>query len=220
MGNALKEALKGKNSESRIQNPEARSQEPVDGRVAAARIVNDVAAADPVKAMELLMGIVEGVEIEAVIGGALMRLRLAAGTDPTTVAPLLKAIDPGVKLRDDFPRGGAYGKRETQLTRCVMIELDASRDSLFISLICNNGESRKVAVSKKSSGEFMGKLEALGKVGDKGLTQLQHAMETKKSVLVALGEEEQFGALYYEFEGKAYLDGLQAEPPAEVEAKE
>jgi hypothetical protein len=194
----------------------------VDGPRESAAALEAVAAVDASAAADMLMGLVESVELEAVIGGALMRLKLKGGQlSPVEVLPLLKAVDPNVKVRDDFPSKN-FGKRDSKLTRAMVINLDASRNgSTFIDIICQNGDDLKVGVSKKHSDGFVKLIGDLGKVSAKNITKLAEAQESKKSATVILTEEEQFGVLYWTTDdGKAFLEGVQAAPPAAEAAHE
>ena len=157
------------------------------------------------------------VNIEAVIGGALMRIEFTA-VNPAEVAAFLRGLDPSAKFRDDFPRGGFGGnKRETKLTRCVVISADVREMGKFINLTCQNGDDITVAVSKKAAEDWLPKLEALGKLSEHNLTKLQHAFTDRKSATVILTPEEQFGVAYWTTDdGKAFLDAMQVEPPAET----
>lgn len=160
---------------------------------------------------------VEGIEVEAVIGGALMRMQLAAGTNPAQVKGAILALDPNAKVRDDFPMRGR-GPKETKLARALVINVDIKDAGKFIDLVCQNGDDMKVSVPKKASDEWLGQLEALGKVGEKNLLKLRHAFDEKKAATVILPEDEQFGVKYFEIDGKGYLEGMQADPPPETES--
>lgn len=164
---------------------------------------------------EQIVAMVEGVEIEAVVGGALQRIRFKAGTNPAHVGGLLKALDPAAKLRDAFPMRGGGGPRNTELARVLVITVRVSDSGKFIDLVGQNGDDLKIAVSKNKSDSFLDELKALNKVGDKHITKLEKAFGEKGDATVILPESEQFGAKYWKTDdGKAYLDGLQAEPPA------
>jgi len=167
-----------------------------------------------------ILELVEGIEVEAVVGGALQRVRWVAGTDPSQVGPMLKFLDPGVKLRDDFPRKG-FGNRETKLARVLVVSVRVTDSGKFWDLVAQNGEDLSISVPKKASEDVVPQIQALGKVGEKHLSKLQKAIDEKGTATVILPEAEQFGAKYWTTDdGKAFLDSFEAEPPAAKEAEE
>lgn len=161
-------------------------------------------------------GLVTGVEIEAVVGGALMRVAFGPGTNPAEVPAILRGFDANAKFRDDFPRGGfGGGGRNTKTARVLVINVDVREAGKFIDLTADGPDgAKKIAVGRKAVDEWLPKLEALGKLTPRNLTKVKNAFESKKAETIILSEAEQFGANYFEHEGKAFLDSMQADAPA------
>jgi hypothetical protein len=156
-----------------------------------------------------------GIEIEAVIGGALMRLNFSGEQNPAELRNAILAIDPNAKMRDDFPKRGG-GPRDTKSARVLAINLRVTDGGAFVDLVCQGPDGdMSVAVSKKASPEFPGALEALGKLTPKNLDKVKAAYSSKGNATVILSEAEQFGANYWTTEdGKAFMDALTSEAPA------
>ena len=152
------------------------------------------------------------IEVEAVIGGCLMRLHIT-DMSPAQVLPYLKSIDPGCKVRDDFPAkgGGAFGKRETKRARLKAITLKASANGTFIDLVCKGEKSVSVTVSKKNADTFISTLAGIGKVTVENLDELQAAFDAKASATVMLEREEAVDVEYWTTEdGKAFMEAMHA----------
>lgn len=155
---------------------------------------------------------VRWLEVEAVVGGCLMRLHLE-GIRPEGVLSWLKGIDPGVKVRDDFPRGGAggFGKRDTKRARLMVITLKASDNGLFIDLVAQGESDVSVKVSKKKAPEFVGLLSATGRVSEEKLEKLEGAVSAKGQATVILGDDEWVEVEYWTGDdGAAFLEALHA----------
>lgn len=160
---------------------------------------------------------IAGIEIEAIIGGALMRVTFAAGTNPATVPQLLRELDPGAQFRDTFPMRGGGATRATIQARALVITVEGRGDMTFVKITATNadGEDLTIAVSKKKAPEWLPAVEALGKLTAKTIGKLKTALETKKAATAILSEAEQFGVGYWVADDKtAYLDSMTAEPPA------
>lgn len=186
-----------------------------EGAAGAAAAINAVATEDPNNLAALLMGGLTGIELEAVVGGALMKLQFGPGLNPAGIKAGLLAMDPAAKVRDDFPKRGNFGNRDTKTTRCVTILVKVTDAYKFFDLVCQNGDDIKVTVSKKKADSFPSDLAALGKLTEKNIAKIQEAVEGKKEATVILGEGEQFGVNYWASDdGKAFMDSLTPEPPA------
>lgn len=162
-------------------------------------------------------GEIVGIEVEAVVGGALMRLSFSAGTNPADVASIVRGFDANAKFRDDFPRGGfgGGGKRDTKVARVVSISVEVRDSGKFIDMIATGADDDlKVAVPKKAVDEWLPKLKALGKLDARKIAKIEAAFEKKGGATISLTEAEQFGAAYFEHDGKAYLDAMQPDAPA------
>jgi hypothetical protein len=216
MGNALTDALKANTIPA-----SAPGQMDMLTPEASAALLNEVARTAPTTAAGMLMGMIDKIELDAVIGGALMRLTLAGGVDPTQVKPAIMAADPSAKVRDDFPRGGfGGGNRETKTARCVVINVRVTDSGKFIDLVCQNGEDLSVAVSKKKADGWLDELKALNKLSVKNLDKLQAAFDSKGAATVILSEDQQFGVGYWKTDdGKAFMENMTATPPAATEEK-
>lgn len=151
---------------------------------------------------------VERIEVEAVIGGVLQRVTLR-GCAPDEVGDVIRAWDAQAKFRDDFPRRGGGG-RDTKLVRCYQIA--------GAGLSCYEGdEVRTVLISKAKRDGLAEAIAQLGRLNDDHTSKLADVLggETSKAILLK-DPEEQFGVKYWMTDdGKAFLDSVQAEPPAE-----
>lgn len=162
---------------------------------------------------------VEGIEVEAAVHGCLMKIRLAGNVCPSDVLPWLKALDPGVKVRDDFPKGkfgGGFGSRDTKLARLMMVTARITDTGKFVELACQNGDDVMVKVSKKASETFLADLRALGLVSEKNLAKLEKAFDEKGQAMAILTKAEPVGVRYWTTEdGNAhFLDSFTTELPA------
>ena len=177
------------------------------------------AVAEPIQKDDFLPGLFDGLEIEAVVAGVLMKVRFTAGVTPASAVESLRRADPGAKFRDDFPSKGAFGKRETKTARALVLNADVRDSGKFISITVTSGsDDLSVSVGKKIADEWLGKVEALGKLTDRNVEKLRAAFENKKPATIVLGEAEQFGVRYWTTDdGKAFLDDMEAEPPALAE---
>lgn len=151
------------------------------------------------------------IEVEAVIGGCLMRLHIN-DMSPVQVLPWLKSLDPACKVRDDFPaKGGAFGKKETKRARLKAITLKASPNGTFIDLVCKSEKSISVTVSKKNADGFVAALTATGKIYTDNLDELQAAVDAKGNATVMLEAEEAVDVEYWTSEdGKSFMEALHA----------
>lgn len=167
-----------------------------------------------------VVGSITGLEVEAVVGGALQRITFQAGTNPAEVAAMLRSLDPGATVRTEFPSRGSFGgNRETKAARVLMIQAEAKGDAKFVKMVgCTTaGEELTVIVGKKKADEWLPAVEALGKLSDKNLEKLRTAMAGGKSATVILPDEEHFGCLYWTTsDGTAFYESLQAQPPGEA----
>jgi hypothetical protein len=159
-------------------------------------------------------GQIVGIEIEAVVGGALQRIRFGAGTNPGEVKAMLVSIDPGVKVREDFPSKGMGGQRATKQARALVINVRVTDSGKFIDLICQNGEDLSVSVSRKSSDTFLEQLKGLNRLNEVHLGKIESAFSQKGTATVVIKDGEQFGVNYWTSDdGKNYLDSMTAEAP-------
>lgn len=158
------------------------------------------------------------VEVEAVVKGALMKVFFRGDVNPAEIPDRLRALDPGVKFRDDFPKRGG-GPKETKAARCLVANLRVSGSGMFIDLTCEGADDDvSVSVPKSKSESFVGDLRGLGRIHDSNIEKLEKAIEAKGSATVILREDEQFGVKYWSTDdGKHFLDSLMAEPPARVD---
>jgi hypothetical protein len=155
------------------------------------------------------------IEVEAVIGGCLMRLHIN-DMSPAQVLPWIKSLDPACKVRDDFPAkgGGAFGKRDTKRARLKAITLKASASGTFIDLVCKGEKTVSVAVSKKNADGFVSALAATGRISADNLDELQAAVDAKTAATVMLEEEEAVEVEYWTTEdGKNFMEALHAASP-------
>ncbi len=161
-----------------------------------------------------LAELVESIEVEAVVGGCLQRIRLGAQVNPAAVKSLILAADPGALVRDAFPvRGG--GSRETKTARAKVVSARVTPNGKFCDIICQNGDDITVAVSKKKAETFPTDLAALGRLTPHNIEKIQNAYATNGSATVILAAEEEFGVNYWVTDdGKAFMDSLSPEPPA------
>lgn len=158
------------------------------------------------------------VEIECVMGGALMRVSFGPFTNPALVPALLRKLDPAVKFKEDFPRGGfgGGGKRDTKCARVLVINVDVRESGKFVTMTAAGVDGDlTVMVGKKVVDEWPTKLEGLGRLGPEKIAKVRGAFENRKSATVILHEAEQFGATYWTTDdGRAFLEEMQFNPPA------
>jgi len=162
---------------------------------------------------------VAGIEVEAAVHGCLMKIRLEGNVCPSDVLPWLKSLDPGVKVRDDFPKGkfgGGFGSKDTKLARLMMVTARITDTGKFVELACQNGDDVMVKVSKKASETFLADLRALGVVSEKSMAKLEKAFDDKGNAMVILTKAEPLGVRYWTTEdGNAhFLDSFTTELPA------
>lgn len=159
--------------------------------------------------IEVRKSLVERVEVDVVLGGVLMKITFAAGMDPSGVLPYLRSLDPGCKVRDDFPSKSFGGKRERLRARLLVITLKASDNGLFIDLVCRGESDLSVKVSKKKAGEFRGLLAGTGQVSEAHLETIDGAIASKGTATVVLGGEESVEVEYWTADdGAAFLENL------------
>lgn len=170
---------------------------------------------------DLISESIREVKIEAVFKKVLMMVSFAPGVLPGDAIEGLRALDPEVKFRDDFPKsgGGAFGKRDTKVARALTIIADVRETGKFITIIATTGaDDLSVSVGKKGADEWFGKVSSLGKLSDRNLEKLRAAFDGKKLATITLGGSEQFGVKYWTTDdGKAFLEEMVPEPPAPVE---
>lgn len=170
----------------------------------------------PLTDEDRLLSRIESVELETIIGGALMRVRFKRGTNPVDVKRYLTELDANAKVRDEWPmRPG--GRRETKSATALTVTIDAKGDYKRISIVCTGETDVTVEVSKKYVDEFLPKLIALNKLTEANATKASKAFEDKKTATLILGEAERFGVKYSDFEGKCYLEELTADAPVAKE---
>ena len=162
-----------------------------------------------------------GIEIECVVGGALQRIKFGCESDPTQILPWLKALDPSVKVRDDFPKGGFGGKfggKDTLHARVLMIQVRKSTSGTFIDLVSRNGDDFTVAVTKKNVEGFGVSVHALGKLTERSLAKLDASLSGKDNTgMVVLTGAEQFGVKYWKSDdGKCFMDSVCVEVPEQA----
>lgn len=153
--------------------------------------------------------VVQRIEVDAVIGGCLMKITLGAGMSPEGVLPYLRTLDPNCKVRDDFPSKSFGGKRETLRARLLVITLRATDNGLFIDLVCRGEKDVSVAVSKKKAPEFRDLIAGCGKVSSEHLESIDTAIVSKGSATVVLVGDEAVDVEYWTTDdGKAFLEAL------------
>ena len=167
-----------------------------------------------------LLDAITGIELEAVLCGALMRLKFGPGLDPADILPALKALDPNVQVRDAFPMKGQFGNRETKTATALVITARVTDSGAFVDITCQNGDDISVSVSKKKAPEFPANLAALGRLTPDHLAKVQTAYDSKSTATVVLSDAERFGVKYWTTDdGKNFLDEMTPEPPAPTEPK-
>ena len=165
---------------------------------------------------------IEKIEIEAVVGGVLQKITLAAGFNPTEVLAGLKALDENAKVRDDFPAKSSWGgNRETKTARVLSISARNTASGKFIELGCIeivNGKEKDVAIAvgKDDSEGFLAAVIAVGTLNETQTEELTKALTSAngKASINLRKAENQFGADYYlSKSGSAYLSKVKPEAP-------
>lgn len=153
----------------------------------------------------------ERVDVEAVVGGVLMRLSFRGVTQPGAIAGWLKAQDAGAKWRDDFPKKFDGKARETKSALVKVITLRASDSGLFWDLVAvGDGDELSVSVSKKLSGDFADRLRLTEALAPERLVKLTEAIAGKKTATLILTETEGLVVKYWTTDdGKAFVEGVE-----------
>lgn len=157
--------------------------------------------------------LIEGIEVEAVVGGALMRIRLGAGVNPARVKESLLALDPGAQVRDKF--WSKNGGRPTDKATALVVTARVSDKGAFVEIIAQNGTDLQISVPRKKVDGFVADVARLGKLSEVNVEKLAKAFEMRGQAAVVLSDEERFGVLYYTLDGRHFLEGLEAEAPVE-----
>lgn len=170
----------------------------------------------PTHALPRIPASIESVSVTAVIKGALMTVAFGPGTNPAAVPDLLRALDPGVKLQDDFPRNKAFGPRESKPATIMMIQLNVQPDKPRVKLVSasvDGGEEVTISAFGDKAKSFPEDLAALGVVSPAIIERVRAAYQaadgSDKSIV--LPEAEQFVAMYSPSkDGKLlFLEGFQ-----------
>jgi len=158
---------------------------------------------------------IESIELEAVVNGALQKIRFKAGTNPAQVGNMLRQLDPQCQIRDAFPTRGGGGSRETKQARVLVITARVTDSGAFIDLTATTGqEDITIAVSKRNSSTFLDTVKGLGKLSEANTAKLAKAFEAKTTATIVLPEPEQIGAKFWTADdGRHYMDSIAAEPP-------
>ena len=159
---------------------------------------------------------IAGIEIEAIIGGAVQRVSFAPETSPVAAVELLRELDANVQFRTQFFTKGGGGNRDTRQARVSVISAEARNGGKFIKMTAETaeGDAVTISVSKKKSDGWLTDLRALSKLHDKNMDKLSGALDGGKPATVILSEDEQFGAAYFATDdGAAYLDSMSADAP-------
>jgi len=165
-----------------------------------------------------LGAIIAGIEIEAVVGGALQRIRFNPGVNPADIKGFLQALDPAAKVRDDFPSRNFGNGKNTKTARAMMLTLRITPSGKFCDLACRNGDDIMVSVPRKLSDGFPDSLATLNRLTPGNLDKVRKAYKDQSTAVVILSDPEQFGVNYWTSDdGKSFLESLTAEPPAPTE---
>lgn len=157
---------------------------------------------------------IAGIEVEAIVGGALQRITFRPETDPYCVAGMLRILDPNMQVRTEWPRKGG-GPRDTKTARAIVINVRVNDNGKFIDIVGQNGDDISISVSKKSADTFLDSLKSLGKLKDGHLAKVEKAFTSKASATVILDAEEQFGVSYWTTDdGRAFMEAMTPDAPA------
>lgn len=160
------------------------------------------------------------IDVECVAHGCLMRVGFGAGVSPEEAVAYLRASDPAVQLRKEFPSKGNFGPKETKLARVLVMVVRCGDSGKFVQLTCKgDGDDFAVGVGRNTVDNFLADLKALGKVGERGLAKVEKAFAEKSEQTIILGDAEQFGVKYWERDGRRFSEGFVAEPPAIEESR-
>jgi hypothetical protein len=137
---------------------------------------------------------VSEIEVEAVVGGCLMRLRLA-GLGPLEVLAWLKGMDPNAAVRTEIP-SKSFGNRETlsAVVKAVQIDIFGSGE-VKSRLISVDGEI--IAVGSKQQGEFPGMFRGLSCLSEATLAAFDAAILGKKCRILDIPEGERFTVKFF-----------------------
>lgn len=169
---------------------------------------------------------IEWTEIDVVSGGAVQRLKMvrsdAMRVDPSKTLERLRMIDPGIKVRDEFPMRRSFN-RDTKPARVTVVMIQGGNFQK-IELVCDGmdadgkPEQFKVVVSRRNIDGFGVKLRALGRLPEDVLERIVTAISGKTDCVFSVPPDTQFGLTYSTADDKTrYLEELTVDPPA-VEA--
>lgn len=207
-GNKLGQLLEGNGSQAGPKAAPEISPTAVDAEVTTTSAIT-------MHVPESVISRIAGIEIEAIVGGALQRIKFTEGTNPGEVKAMLVSIDPVAQVRSEFPSKSFGGKRDTKEARAIVLNVRVTDSGKFIDLISKNGEDLSVAVSKKAADTWLENLKALNKLDPKNLAKVEKAFAEKGTATIILTEPEQFGVRYWMTEDrKAFMESMVAEPPA------
>ncbi len=154
---------------------------------------------------------VSSVEVESVIGNALVRVRFDRGTNPAEVLDLLHLFDPGAQVRAEFP-SKSFGPRETKSAPLnqiaftkngATISFGVDEDDLDTLQIWKNNDDK----SKCRLTALIGKLKTCATINEKKLAIIEKSEEGKSVALSGLG----LTVKYSENGGKRYYEDLVVE---------
>ena len=160
------------------------------------------------------------IELESVVnstkGPSLQRITFGPGTDPTSILPGLKALDPTAKVRTEF-YSGKGGKRDNKTATVIdlSIKVNDYGGTIDLDALTTDGEDIIIAVWKNKTQDVKNEILALGRLSEANAEKIKTAFAEKKTVRVRLDEEEYFGANYWTNDKAEFcLDSLTAAPPA------
>lgn len=139
------------------------------------------------------MACVESIEVEAVIGGVLQRIRVS-GLLPNALGAWLKEQDPNAQVRTEFPSKSFGGKRETKKAQCISLTLKKSEKGLFGDFLCQlqDGECVSVGITKRFDVDSLGVV-----LSQERMAQVKGLAEKGGALPLMLNETERFTVCYW-----------------------
>ena len=151
---------------------------------------------------------VNGVEVETVIGNALVRVRFDRGTNPAEVLDLLHLFDPGAQVRAEFP-SKSFGPRETKSAPLSTITFSKNG----VALMCDLGDDESFTLNIWSDKvkAFTDKLRTCPLLTEKHLAKIEKPKDGDAIKAEKLG----LVVKYSQSGEKRYYEDLVIETPKE-----
>lgn len=160
-----------------------------DAKEAAPAIESDPKAAESTNGRKRAE--ISGIDVEAVCKGCLMRIHFGRDTDPSTVLDTLKAFDPSIKVRDEFPMKRGNRETKTAKVQCITASLNGTYPR--VEILCKiEDKASKVTVWKDRIDAFFSGIACLKGLSDAHKVELASTKAEKGNCVTLLESDEGF----------------------------